>query len=106
MLKKYITTLKNGEKTKIAEILGRKITLIDGEILNESVVTKTFPSLFEEIVEVKHIQENTPEVASVKVPEKEPEVESSKEELLIDESSNVTAEVVETPKKRGRSKKA
>lgn len=98
MLKKYITTLKNGEKTKIAEILGRKITLIDGEILNESLVTKTFPSLFEEIVEVKHIQENTPEVASVKEPEKE--------ELLIDESSNVTAEVVVTPKKRGRSKKA
>lgn len=52
MVKKYITTLKNGAREQKAFILGRSVTLTDGEIVSEGILTKTFPSLFEEIVEV------------------------------------------------------
>lgn len=81
MIKKYITTLKNGAKEQKAFILGRTITLYDGEVVKEGILTKTFPSLFEEIIDVK-------------VEEKEIIIEP--EELLIDESSDV--EVISEPK--------
>ena len=85
MVKKYITTLKNGAVEQKAFILGRTITLYDGEVVKEGILTKTFPSLFEEIIDVK--------VNESKVEEKEI---IEPEELLIDESSNV--EVISEPK--------
>lgn len=88
MVKKYITTLKNGAVEQKAFILGRTITLYDGEVVKEGILTKTFPSLFEEIIDVK--------VEEPKVEEKEIIIEP--EELLIDESSNV--EVISEPKER------
>lgn len=78
MVKKYVTTLKNGAKEQKAFILGRTITLYDGEVVSEGILTKTFPSLFEEIIDIK--------VEEPKVKEKEI---IEPEELLIDESSNV-----------------
>ena len=86
MVKKYITTLKNGAIEQKAFILGRTITLYDGEVVSEGILTKTFPSLFEEIIDVK--------VNEPKVEEKEIIIEP--EELLIDESSDV--EVISEPK--------
>lgn len=90
MVKKYITKLKNGAKEKQVSLLGRFEILKDGEIVSESVVTKTFPSLFEEIgknpVKAKPKQET-------KVT-KEPVVQEA--ELLIDDSSAVSV-VEETP---------
>ena len=83
MVKKYITTLKNGAVEQKAFILGRTITLYDGEVVKEGILTKTFPSLFEEIIDVK-------------VEEKEIIIEP--EELLIDESSDV--EVISEPKEK------
>ena len=90
MVKKYITTLKNGAVEQKAFILGRTITLYDGEVVKEGILTKTFPSLFEEIIDVK--------VEEPKVEEKEIIIEP--EELLIDESSDVEviSEAKETPK--------
>ena len=90
MVKKYITTRKNGAVEQKAFILGRTITLYDGEVVKEGILTKTCPSLFEEIMDVK--------VAEPKVEEKEIIIEP--EELLIDESSNVEviSEAKETPK--------
>ena len=85
MVKKYITTLKNGAVEQKAFILGRTITLYDGEVVKEGILTKTFPSLFEEIIDIK--------VNESKVEEKEI---IEPEELLIDESSNV--EVISEPK--------
>ena len=85
MVKKYITTLKNGAVEQKAFILGRTITLYDGEVVSEGILTKTFPSLFEEIIDIK--------VNESKVEEKEI---IEPEELLIDESSNV--EVISEPK--------
>ena len=85
MVKKYITTLKNGAVEQKAFILGRTITLYDGEVVKEGILTKTFPSLFEEIIDVK---------VEPKVEEKEIIIEP--EELLIDESSDV--EVISEPK--------
>lgn len=82
MVKKYVTTLKNGAKEQKAFILGRTITLYDGEVVSEGILTKTFPSLFEEIIDIKI---NEPKVEEKEIIEPE--------ELLIDESSDV--EVVE-----------
>ena len=83
MVKKYVTTLKNGAKEQKAFILGRTITLYDGEVVSEGILTKTFPSLFEEIIDIKV---NEPKVEEKEIIEPE--------ELLIDESSDV--EVVKT----------
>ena len=78
MVKKYVTTLRNGAKEQKASILGRTITLYDGEVVTEGILTKTFPSLFEEIVEI------TP----VKYSNDEAPVEKD-EEILIEDSSDV-----------------
>lgn len=83
MVKQYITTLKNGAREQKAHILGRNITLRDGEVVSEGILTKTFPSLFEEIVDVSiHA-----EVAEV---EKAVEAEAeAPETMLIEDSSDV-----------------
>lgn len=87
MVKKYVTTLKNGAKEQKAFILGRTITLYDGEVVSEGILTKTFPSLFEEIIDIKV---NEPKVEEKEIIEPE--------ELLIDESSDVEAVEVEAEK--------
>lgn len=76
MVKKYVTTLKNGAKEQKAFILGRSIILRDGEVVSEGILTKTFPSLFEEIIDVKVKNVN-------------PAPSKAEEQLLIDDSSDV-----------------
>ena len=78
MVKKYVTTLRNGAKEQKASILGRTITLYDGEVVTEGILTKTFPSLFEEIVEITPVKYSKDE-APVK----------KDEEILIEDSSDV-----------------
>lgn len=86
MVKKYITTLKNGAREQKAFILGRSVTLTDGEIVSEGILTKTFPSLFEEIVEVTEpVADGEMFVDAVE----------SKETFLTEDSSDVQG-VVET----------
>lgn len=94
MVKKYVTTLRNGAKEQKASILGRTITLYDGEVVSEGILTKTFPSLFEEIVEITPVESPKEEVAEdVKVEEAPVEKD---EEILIEDSSDVEgAEVAE-----------
>lgn len=92
MVKKYVTTLRNGAKEQKASILGRTITLYDGEVVTEGILTKTFPSLFEEIVEITPVEKD--------------------EEILIEDSSDVEGveeaekvEVVAQPKSNRSRKK-
>lgn len=88
MVKQYITTLKNGAREQKAHILGRNITLRDGEVVSEGILTKTFPSLFEEIVDVSiHA-----EVAKVKKAVVEAE---APETMLTEDSSDVQGVVEE-----------
>lgn len=98
MVKKYVTTLRNGAKEQKASILGRTITLYDGEVVTEGILTKAFPSLFEEIVEITPVESSKEEVVEdVKVEEEAP-VEKD-EEILIEDSSDVKGvEVVEDVK--------
>lgn len=100
MVKQYITTLKNGAREQKAHILGRNITLRDGEVVSEGILTKTFPSLFEEIVDVS-IHAKAPEVKKAVAEAEAPET------MLTEDSSDVQgvveeAEVVE----KSNSKKA
>ena len=70
MVKQYITTLKSGAREQKAHILGRNITLRDGEVVSEGILTKTFPSLFQEIVDVSiHTEAPEAEEAEVEAPE-------------------------------------
>ena len=75
MVKQYITTLKSGAREQKAHILGRNITLRDGEVVSEGILTKTFPSLFQEIVDVS---------IHTEAPEAEPP-----ETMLTEDSSDV-----------------
>lgn len=106
MVKKYVTTLRNGAKEQKASILGRTITLYDGEVVTEGILTKTFPSLFEEIVEITPVKGFEKEAEKVEAP-----VEKD-EEILIEDSSDVEsvevaeeAEKVEAQPKSNRSRK-
>lgn len=102
MVKQYITTLKNGAREQKAHILGRNITLRDGEVVSEGILTKTFPSLFEEIVDVSiHT-----EVAKVEKAVAEAE---APETMLIEDSSDVQGvvdEEAEVPAKKSKATKA
>lgn len=92
MVKQYITTLKNGAREQKAHILGRNITLRDGEVVSEGILTKTFPSLFEEIVDVSiHAK------AEVKkaVAEVDTHVEAEAPETMLTEDSSDAQGVVE-----------
>ena len=99
MVKQYITTLKNGAREQKAHILGRNITLRDGEVVSEGILTKTFPSLFEEIVDVS-IHTEVAKVEKAEVPET----------MLIEDSSDVQGVVeedeAEAPAKKSSSSKA
>lgn len=91
MVKKYITTLKNGAREQKAFILGRSVTLRDGEVVSEGILTKTFPSLFEEIIEV-NVTKN--EAAGIDFSKGEVVSSSTEDELLVDESSDIVAEEI------------
>lgn len=90
MVKKYVTTLRNGSKEQKASILGRTITLYDGEVVSEGILTKTFPSLFEEIIEITPVKESKEVIEKVK----EVQVKEN-EEILIEDSSDVKGVEVE-----------
>lgn len=83
MVKKFVTTLRNGAKEQKASILGRTVTLYDGEVVSEGILTKTFPSLFEEIIDVA-VQEKSSKKEAEKT-----ETPVKDEEVLIENSSNV-----------------
>ena len=105
MVKQYITTLKNGAREQKAHILGRNITLRDGEVVSEGILTKTFPSLFEEIVDVSTIHAKVPEVKKAVAEVEAPET------MLIEDSSDVQgvveeAEVVEKSNSKRATKAA
>lgn len=86
MVKQYITTLKNGAREQKAHILGRNITLRDGEVVSEGILTKTFPSLFEEIVDVSiHAKAEVDTHAEAEAPET----------MLTEDSSDVQGVVEE-----------
>lgn len=83
MLKKYITSLPNGQETQKVSLLNRMIILRDGEIVSESLITQTFPRFFrvlkdtdisQKIVETQEFQET---------------------ELLLDNSSDVKVDFTE-----------
>lgn len=96
MVKQYITTLKNGAREQKAHILGRNITLRDGEVVSEGILTKTFPSLFEEIVDVS-IHAKAPEEAVVEAeaPETMLTEDSSDVQGVVEEAEAPVEEVVE-----------
>lgn len=108
MVKQYITTLKNGAREQKAHILGRNITLKDGEVVYEGILTKTFPSLFEEIVDVP-IHTKATKVEKAVVEAEAPVVEA--ETMLIEDSSDVQGVVeaeaeAEAPAKKSKATKA
>ena len=86
MVKQYITTLKSGAREQKAHILGRNITLRDGEVVSEGILTKTFPSLFQEIVDVS---------IHTEAPEAEPPEVEAPETMLTEDSSDVQGVVEE-----------
>lgn len=87
MVKQYITTLKSGAREQKAHILGRNITLRDGEVVSEGILTKTFPSLFQEIVDVS-IHTEAPEAEAE-------EAEAEPPETMLTEDSSDAQGVVE-----------
>ena len=93
MVKQYITTLKSGAREQKAHILGRNITLRDGEVVSEGILTKTFPSLFQEIVDVS-IHTEAPEAEPPEVEAEEAEAEAP-ETMLTEDSSDVQGVVEE-----------
>ena len=108
MVKQYITTLKNGAREQKAHILGRNITLRDGEVVSEGILTKTFPSLFEEIVDVSiHTEVKK---AVVEAETEAPVEETEAETMLTEDSSDVQGVVAEAeaeaPAKKSSSTKA
>lgn len=100
MVKKFVTTLRNGAKEQKASILGRTVTLYDGEVVSEGILTKTFPSLFEEIIDVA-VQEKS----SKKSTEKSEETSVKDEEVLIENSSDVEGVVQPKPSRSRRNNK-
>ena len=96
MVKQYITTLKNGAREQKAHILGRNITLRDGEVVSEGILTKTFPSLFEEIVDVSiHAEAPEEAVEEAEAPEEAVEAEAEAPETMLTEDSSDVQGVVE-----------
>lgn len=46
MIKKYITHLPDGRESQTAILLGRPVTLIHGQVVNEGVLTQVYKSYF------------------------------------------------------------
>ena len=83
MLKKYITSLPNGQETQKVSLLNRMIILRDGEIVSESLITQTFPRFFRVLKDTD---------ISQKIEEAQ---EFEKTEFLLDNSSDVKVDFTE-----------
>ena len=83
MLKKYITSLPNGQETQKVSLLNRMIILRDGEIVSESLITQTFPRFFRVLKDTD---------ISQKIVETQ---EFEKTEFLLDNSSDVKVDFTE-----------
>lgn len=80
MLKKYITSLPNGQETQKVSLLNRMIILRDGEIVSESLITQTFPRFFRVLKDTDFSQK----------------IEDTQEtEFLLDNSSDVKVDFTE-----------
>lgn len=83
MLKKYITSLPNGQETQKVSLLNRMIILRDGEIVSESLITQTFPRFFRVLKDTD---------ISQKIEETQ---EFEETEFLLDNSSDVKVDFTE-----------
>ena len=111
MLKKYITSLPNGQETQKVSLLNRMIILRDGEIVSESLITQTFPRFFrvlkdtdisQKIVETQEFQETEfllDNSSDVKVDFTEPQ------DLPLQDVETIQAQTDEKPKTRTRKSK-
>lgn len=111
MLKKYITSLPNGQETQKVSLLNRMIILRDGEIVSESLITQTFPRFFrvlkdtdisQKIVETQEFQETEfllDNSSDVKVDFTEPQ------DLPLQDVEPIQAQTDEKPKTRTRKSK-
>lgn len=111
MLKKYITSLPNGQETQKVSLLNRMIILRDGEIVSESLITQTFPRFFrvlkdtdisQKIVEFQETQETEfllDNSSDVKVDFTEPQ------DLPLQDVEPIQAPTDEKPKTRTRKSK-
>ena len=86
MLKKYITSLPNGQETQKVSLLNRMIILRDGEIVSESLITQTFPRFFRVLKDTD---------ISQKIVETQEFQEFQEPELLLDNSSDVKVDFTE-----------
>lgn len=83
MLKKYITSLPNGQETQKVSLLNRMIILRDGEIVSESLITQTFPRFFR-VLKDTEVSQGIVEAQ-----------EAQETEFLLDDSSNVKVTLTE-----------
>lgn len=86
MLKKYITSLPNGQETQKVSLLNRMIILRDGEIVSESLITQTFPRFFRVLKDTE---------ISQGIVETQEAHEAHETEFLLDDSSNVKVTLTE-----------
>lgn len=86
MLKKYITSLPNGQETQKVSLLNRMIILRDGEIVSESLITQTFPRFFRVLKDTD---------ISQKIVETQEFQETQETEFLLDNSSDVKVDFTE-----------
>ena len=86
MLKKYITSLPNGQETQKVSLLNRMIILRDGEIVSESLITQTFPRFFRVLKDTD---------ISQKIEETQETQEFQETEFLLDNSSDVKVDFTE-----------
>lgn len=108
MLKKYITSLPNGQETQKVSLLNRMIILRDGEIVSESLITQTFPRFFrvlkdtdisQGIVEAQETEFLLDNSSDVKVDFTEPQ------DLPLQDVETIQAQTDEKPKTRTRKSK-
>lgn len=86
MLKKYITSLPNGQETQKVSLLNRMIILRDGEIVSESLITQTFPRFFRVLKDTE---------VSQGIVETHEAQEAQETGFLLDDSSNVKVTLTE-----------
>lgn len=86
MLKKYITSLPNGQETQKVSLLNRMIILRDGEIVSESLITQTFPRFFRVLKDTD---------ISQKIVETQEFQEPKETDFLLDNSSDVKVDFTE-----------
>lgn len=86
MLKKYITSLPNGQETQKVSLLNRMIILRDGEIVSESLITQTFPRFFRVLKDTD---------ISQKIVETQEFQEPQETDFLLDNSSDVKVDFTE-----------